>query len=421
MSAARLGCISSRIHACIRVVRSLFILEPASVATEKFEHGHDGDHFIDSSAWSRVDSELTGPKSAHHRFWWNKNTGHVLAVLLDKAGYSPDLQYRHLKFFAGVIAPHLGASLEPSVEDRSQWHSFMTDDGTPVELSWDWGTSGGPPMIRYSVEPVGLHAGSALDPSNNAEASVLDNQLIHALPDMRLEWFNHFNQFFNGLGNDQAKILSADDHETRIFYAFDLSADCITAKTYFFPKFRAKADGISNLDVLSKAIDAAPLVTKLNSKAWSLYHQFSTESSDKLEQEMLAIDHIDPLQSRIKIYFRSRKTDFDSVASTMTLNGRNNNPKLREGLQDLKRLWKILFEVDTPGQSLPEVGHRTAGILYNVEFKLGDSFPVAKVYLPVRHYAKSDEGIIQALGKYLDHHGRGKYLPQYVDAMHTLL
>lgn len=106
-----------------------------------------------------MDSELTGPRSVHHRFWWSKNTGHILAVLLNKAGYSPKLQYRDLKFFAEVIAPHLGASLEESGEKRSQWHSFMTDDGTPVELSWDWGTADGPPMIRYSIEPVGLHAG----------------------------------------------------------------------------------------------------------------------------------------------------------------------------------------------------------------------------------------------------------------------
>lgn len=238
---------------------------------------------------------------------------------------------------------------------------------------------------------------------------------------MRLEWFNHFNAFFNAPGDHHAESPIAEDHSTRIFYAFDLSAHCITAKTYFFPKFRANANGLSNLDVLSQAICTAPLVTTLNSRAFSLYHGFCTESSDELEQEMLAIDHVDPLRSRIKIYFRSRKTDFDSVAKVMTLNGRNNNPMLKQGLEDLNRLWNTLFEVDTTGQTLPEVGHRTAGILYNVEFKLGDSLPVAKVYLPVRHYAKSDDGIMRGLGNYFDYHGRGKYMPQYVDAMNTLL
>lgn len=125
---------------------------------DEVDDRHERDHF-NSSAWSRVDSEIADPRNAHHRFWWSKHTGHVLAVLLEKAGYSQELQYRDLKFFATVIVPHLGASLEPSVENHSQWHSFMTDDGTPVELSWDWGTSDGPPMIRYSIEPVGLHAG----------------------------------------------------------------------------------------------------------------------------------------------------------------------------------------------------------------------------------------------------------------------
>lgn len=262
-----------------------------------------------------------------------------------------------------------------------------------------------------------------MDPSNSAASSALNEQLIRALPGMRLEWFNHFDQFFNGSDDHHidTKSSSTDDHGTRIFYAFDLSADCVTAKTYFFPKFRANATGLSNLEVLSQAIDAAPLVTKSNSRAWSLYNEFCTELGHDLEQEMLAIDHIHPLQSRIKVYFRSRKTDFDSVANIMTLNGRNQNPKLKQGLDDLNRLWNALFDVAMPSQSLPEVGHRTAGILYNVEFKLGDSFPVAKVYLPVRHYARSDDGIMRGLEKYFGYHERGRHMPQYVDAMRTLL
>lgn len=137
---------------------------------------------------------------------------------------------------------------------------------------------------------------------------------------------------------------------------------------------------------------------------------------------MLAIDLIDPLESRLKIYFRSRETSFNSVLKIMTLRGRILNPKLDEGIRDLKMLWNTVFEVDDPpDQPLNEVGHRTAGILYNVEFNLGNSNPVAKIYLPVRHYSHSDEAIILGLNKYFEFHGKGKYMKNYIKAMTTLL
>ncbi|KAI1439288.1 aromatic prenyltransferase [Xylaria sp. CBS 124048] len=288
----------------------------------------------------------------------------------------------------------------------------MTDDGTPLELSWDWGTKDDQPMIRYSIEP---------------------EHLQRSLGNMRLEWFHHFREFFNGHedgdkdGDRDATGMSihdAKDHNTSIFYAFDLSPGEVTAKVYFFPKMRAQVTGQSNLDVLKDGIRTAPCSTAANLAAWDMFCDFTTDpASEGLEYEMLAIDLIDPRESRMKIYFRSRETTFDSVVNTMTLGGRIANAKLHQGLQDLRRLWNALFSVDpdVPGsQSLPAVGHRTAGILYNVEFRLGEECPVAKIYLPVRHYSRSDEGVIRGLDAYFQQHQRGKYMANYVQAMRAL-
>ncbi|KAI1121821.1 tryptophan dimethylallyltransferase-domain-containing protein [Nemania abortiva] len=371
--------------------------------------------------WHRVDAELEPFKSSHHRFWWSKHSGKSLAVLLHAAEYSDHLQYRDLKFFATSVAPYLGVSRETIEGSAPPWPSFMTDDGTPLELSWDWGTKDGPPTIRYSIEPIGLYAGSSLDPSNLIAGPAFQEQLTQSAVEMRLEWFDHFKEFFNGNDGECGFVQDAEDHNTSIFYAFDLSPTEVTAKAYFFPKMRARAKGQSNLEVLSEAIQAAPHSNTNNLEAWGMFYDFSSEVA--LEHEMLAIDLIDPLESRLKIYFRCRETTFNSVINIMTVGGRIRNPKLYQGLEDLRRLWNALFHVDAdapPERALREVNHRTAGILYNIEFRLGEQYPVAKIYLPVRHYSNSDAAIIQALNIYFQHHQRGKYMPKYVNAMRAL-
>ncbi|KAJ8128307.1 hypothetical protein O1611_g5326 [Lasiodiplodia mahajangana] len=376
---------------------------------------------VELLAWHKVDSELEPFKSHHHRFWWSKHSGKSLAILLHAAGYPEQLQYRDLEFFATAIAPYLGISHEATEGDTPRWPSFMTDDGTPLELSWDWGTKDGPPTIRYSIEPIGLDAGSSLDPSNLIAGPAFQTQLLDSSIQMRLEWFQHFKQFFNVPDAEDGFQRDSEDHNSSIFYAFDLSPTEVTAKAYFFPKMRARAKGQSNLDVLTQAMEAAPHTTKNNLGAWRMFCDFSAEIP--LEHEMLAIDLIDPLESRLKIYFRCRETAFNSVVNIMTVGGRIKNPKLYEGLEDLKLLWDALFHdgsITSPEKSLREVSHRTAGILYNIEFRLDEAYPVAKIYLPVRHYSKSDEAIIRALNVYFQHHQRGKYMPNYVNAMRAL-
>jgi DMATS type aromatic prenyltransferase len=376
------------------------------------------------SVWHQVESELKGSESAQDQHWWRGQTGKALAILLHNAGYATHVQYRDLKFFAEVVAPYLGVSRDTSEHQRPTWPSFMTDDGNPVELSWDWGTGDKPPTIRYSIEPIGLEAGTVFDRSNSLAGPAFHKQLVRRLPEARLEWYSHFKEFFNGSPTaDLSETTESSDHNTTIFYAFDLSPSEITAKVYFFPKFRAKLENRTSLDVLSQAIYTAPYSTGENLKAWSAFYDFASDPANKaLEHEMLAIDLIDPLESRLKIYFRCRETTFDSVINVMTLGGRIANVNLFRGLIDLARIWNLLFDTDVPlSQPLGHAGHRTAGILYNVEFRVGETRPAAKIYLPVRHYSRSDDAIIQGLDKYFRHHRKGRTMPDYVKTMHSLL
>lgn len=392
-------------------------------------------------------NEVCSHAENEHESLWYHHVGNALGVLLHSAGYSPDVQLRSLEFFKQIVAPNLGVFQAASGEQKTSWQSFMTDDGTPLELSWDWGTKDSPPTIRYSIEPIGLQAGTSHDPHNSIAGTVFQDGLNRILPNMRLESFHYFKDFFNSRGTEgspahESSILyrffhslrdlfmgqeqtpqCLEDHNSSIFYAFDLTEGETTAKVYFFPKYRAVSSGKSNLDVLLQAMKGAPHCTVDNLHALSVFSDFSNDAASKeLEYEMLSIDLIDPLQSRFKVYFRSRETSFNSLMRIITLGGRIENTNMQQGLTDLRSLWNAIFGVNAPtSQSLKEVNHRTAGILYNVEFRIGDQYPVAKVYLPVRHYSDSDDAVIKGLDGYFKSHQRGTYMTAYSRAMVKLL
>ncbi|RYP73833.1 hypothetical protein DL771_003411 [Monosporascus sp. 5C6A] len=377
------------------------------------------------SAWEEVTAASDAVFNSHELHWW-KTSGRALAVLLHNAGYSYAAQIRILTFFVEVIAPNLGVADEPGA---NRWKSFMTDDNNPIELSWDWHTGHQRPTIRFSVEPVGLDAGSALDPRNERAPAEFKESVLSALPDTDMRWFDHFEQYFN----EGVDHHSPEGHQSKFFWAFDLGEKKPSPKAYFFPGYRAKQTGRSNLEVISAAIVAAPSYRAGSLDAFNMFVEYARgRSGPPLEMDMLAIDMIDVSKSRLKIYFRSRQTDFRSVRETMTLGGRVSGHEMEMGLQRLRRVWDSLFGTeglsdDTP---LPDVDHRTAGLLYNVEFRLGSTAPKVKIYIPVRHYARSDWQILAAVSGFVERQRAAckakestmeKYQPfAYAKAMYTI-
>lgn len=354
---------------------------------------------------------------------WSRYAGQAICNLLRNAGYAPDFQHRSLEFFTQVVAPYLGTFHRIENGTPNPWHSFMTDHGSPLELSWDWGTTDSRPLIRYSMEPVGLHAGKSLDPHNSSAGPAFQAHLSQFLPNMGLEWFHHFKNFFE-YDRDRVEFQDdAQDHQTSLFYAFDLVEGEPTAKVYFFPKYRAISCRKSNLEVITEAIAGAPYCTEETLRAATVFYEFAEITTNKdIEYEMLATDLLAPPASRLKIYFRCRNTSFDSVMLIMTLGGRIQNPELARGFEQLRALWNGLFGFcQSTSQPLKNNDHRTAGILYNVEFRLGDLYPVAKVYLPVRHYARSDASVVDAMDRHFRLHERGTYMSAYRNVMTELL
>ena len=371
----------------------------------------------ENKAWYQVDHNVYVSKVSDRAIWW-QHIGTTLGTLLHHADYSSESQSRHLEFFFRVIAPYLGAALGA----QRRWKSFMTDDGNPVEVSWEWAAEDASPKIRYSMEPVGLRAGTLLDSHNRSVGKEFARALFKSLPDINLVWLKHFEREFGCRRRRSISALSGY-HSSQRFYAFDLGHDSMVSKAYFFPQYKAREAKEPTLNIISKAMRSAPEWGTSEAQALATFQAFAAEPGMvPLEYDMFAIDLLEPRRSRMKIYFRCRDTDFGSVSNIMTLGGRIRTPAIEQGIEELKRLWDGLFKTDGCSKiALPHVEHRTAGILFNVEFKLESTLPVMKIYLPVRHYCTSDQSIIESLSTYLRSSANGHHVSNYDKAIASLV
>lgn len=361
------------------------------------------------------------------QLWWWRKTGPTLATLLSEAGYSPRSQAANLSFYACFIVSELGPA--PGLPSCiPQWPSFMTDDGTPIELSWDWGWANEPVTIRYSIEPVGLHAGTLSDPLNEHAGYRLFRRVQRSSPKINLSWFDHFWKelmSFGGQPKDYSDSLSSEGHQSSFFVAFDLH-ETAQMKAYFLPSFKAAELGLSKLELISQAVARLPNNELFDFCAFDELRKYVSNAPRqlRLEVEMFAIDCTEPSLSRLKLYIRSWSTDFTSVREIMTLGGCTSNEDIEHCLDQLHGLWDTLFSITgctEPLPRLPNKEHRTAGILYNFEIRPGKKFPVSKIYLPVRHYARSDSSVMMGLRLHLNNCKEGATFERYVRAMEQIL
>lgn len=354
--------------------------------------------------WPLTEAAAHGIFDPHQQYWY-LTVGHALAEFLSKARYTHEDQVNMLHHFAKMVTPYLGVS---PISGLPRWNSFMTDNHTPIELSWDFHTGIEQPTIRYSIEPIGLYAGTPADPNNDRASADFKQSLTQAFPNINTILFDHFQSAFT---NKRYAKSGPEDHPSTMFWAFDLKRGDIINKAYFFPGAVAYTTNQSELAVISDAIKSAPGWRSENLGSFDTFVDYVDTHSDLgLEIDMVALDLVPGESSRLKIYFRDRRTDFQAVQDTMSLGGRLPCPSsdFEEGMQKFRRLWNALLGTanaadDTP---LPYNGHRTAGILYNVEFRRHNEIPKVKVYIPVRHYAKNDQHIAKTLTEFLSEEAR---------------
>ncbi|KAF2201395.1 aromatic prenyltransferase [Delitschia confertaspora ATCC 74209] len=339
--------------------------------------------------------------------FWNCRLQPILSRMLSASGSSLTETESQLDFFSQCVSPYLGKRPPRFGIRHPSWHSFMTDDGTPIELSWSWSENDTDmemlPAVRYSIEPLANRSKRDTPSSNVYGNEVFLQKASVCCTDVDMSWYQLLSDVLIQKEQSFPKGRSSTgERESQIFWAFDLQGSQRLLKVYYVLNARAESMECSKLDLLMQAVSKLSLDSSMLA-ALENFRSFVESSPDDLEIEMLGFDCIDPMKSRIKIYFRSRKTCFDEVCRIMSLGGKSNFVD-RGALQPLKQLWYSVLSLD-PGmptsRSLPEKNHRTAGILYYYELRPGSTSVKTKVYIPVRHYGINDHKIAEGLSGFL--------------------
>ena len=310
----------------------------------------------------------------------------------------------------------------------------MTDDSTPIELSWNWKTSGSPyPQVRYSIEPMSLSLDSdhVVERTRSALKFVYD--VAAYLPLVNWEWFELLRYELTCVDRSISSSKCASGrYITQFFFAFDLKDDkdagSETLKAYLVPSARARWEGCSNLDLVSRAVDRLTGNDAAMSAAYGQLTRYlnSMPPEAQPEVELVGFDCVSPPKSRLKVYVRTRMTSFDHIMDVLTLGYSSNlYPESFESSRSaLKTLWESMLDMKPETLSsdifMPNK-ERTGGILFYFELRPGSVAVQPKVYIPVRHLLTNDATVARGFGKFLGSCGLGfKSGVSYEDALQAL-
>lgn len=332
--------------------------------------------------------------------------------MLQKAGYSTQSLQYHVDFFCKYVAPATGR--RPGLDGGPRrWRSFMTDDYTPIELSWSWKEGDTLPAVRYAIEPIGHWAGTVFDPLNIRAATDCIRKSSSALSGLNIDWLKFFSKELVASDADEFDLRSSADSDilgSQIFTAYDLGEEKTALKAYFVPTLKARLSKQSNLQLIQNSMNRLIVQYPSLATSYAVLSQWLESPQDEhhLGAEIVAINCVQTVQSRIKIYVRSRLTSFDSVADVMTMGGLLENEETKKALASLKELWGLVQGLNpdfSTSTALESRGHRTAGILYYFELKPGAALPSSKVYIPAKHYGVNDFEVARGLSGFLKARG----------------
>jgi DMATS type aromatic prenyltransferase len=323
-------------------------------------------------------------------------------------------------FFAQFIIPSLGP--HPSLREKEKiWESFINDDHTPIEFSWNWNANQEHPTLRYAIEPIGEGAGRSEDFYNTRRAQLLVKQVAARYNTVNSEWFEHF---VRELLPRKQHAHHQDDHPSQMFLAFELRSPIPALKAYFMPLQRATEGNETTLALIERSLRRLPDSSDGLMRGFGKLKAYLAilPEPHKPQVEILAMDCTDPKNARIKVYIRSVETSFDNVKQMMTLGGSIPGP-LVKAAQSLRFLWRSVLSLDSSTRDHDPLAcnnHRTAGIIYHFDFRLGSDVPKCKVYIPVKHYGKDDLQVSVGFDRYLRSRNKGVYGYSYLEAVSRL-
>lgn len=334
----------------------------------------------------------------------------------------------------------------PTPSGSLKWHSLITVEGGPVEYSWKWNTKKSKPDIRYSLEPINSWSGTPVDPMNQAPGSELLHRLAESMPStgIDLTWVDYFlATLFRQDKTEYMKEAKAAGGKlvTTSAIAVEFLAKGLGFKAYFAPppfcsqNFAAESAVESgNGHVVGRHEPALKMLHPKSASREALldFLKTSTEGPHMIPF-IIAVDCVKPETSRLKWYFNTPHTSFNSVKEIMTLGGRLTSTPV----EDIRELFlaALGLPADYPDSSEVAVADKfnpdsdkfvgtpgpPPGMTYYFDIPPGAELPEVKLYIPVWRYGKNDLSVIEGTVAWMEKKGRGGYTQQFKNMMENMV
>ena len=186
--------------------------------------------------------------------FWKKNLQDVVGHMLSDVGsYTREQQQEQLNFISQHVLPVMGKSAE-----RKNAPYFLTPTGCGWEPSINFTDKDVNPVVRYTLEALGPHAGSDEDLWGIKAAYNILPQLASVTPGADLRWFNALLPIFTPTAEEFDKAQTVLSPRTKpcpkCSVAFDLKGGNRSMKTYFFPPVKSIASGTKTEDLVFPAL-----------------------------------------------------------------------------------------------------------------------------------------------------------------------
>ncbi|KAJ5517087.1 hypothetical protein N7527_008647 [Penicillium freii] len=317
-----------------------------------------------------------------HKRWWDI-LAPVFGISMASIGYKLDVQYRHLLVLYDAVIPNMGPFPNANASNITWTSPFPPG---PLEASVNY-QSGGSSMFRFTIEPVGPHAGTPADPVNELAAKQLMQRLGQLQPGgVDSTMFDHFYPLLCVDGPEarrQWDSIAHIYHKCHTVTALDMqrSAAC-TLKTYFPPLLRSTIMNTSMVEIIFDAVESFHKQSGLcfdYTKIKEFMSDGKTHETMMVGRSYLSFDCLDPAKSRIKVYTEAKVKTLEEVYSFWSLGGRLKGPEIDNGFKIVSQMWDAIYSNELPGGKQRENNH----IQINWEMSAKDSSVAPKLYFTV--------------------------------------
>lgn len=331
--------------------------------------------------------------------FWDSHTTSILERLLTRAGYNAVKKTDFLTWYQTFVVPSLGRK---PVNGVPFFDSFMNDDFSPVEFSWEHQEDGA--IVSIGFEPIGDRAGRPHDPFNQVATEELLERLSKRYESVDLNSFQSLRAPFFVDSNGTSKVfnnMALNDHMTTNTVSCELNPEfgSPVLRACFWPAIRSLDTDKSSISLVHEAVINIENSQRQLERHFEVVNAF-LDRHKRVEAprfEAMSVDCTDPLDSKVTLYIRKTQSSLRSITNFFTLGNHLSGPHMRTAIEKLTRLWFLLTGLQALDHVAPSSNHRTAGIVFSYELRPGEQDPAPKVYIPVKHYCKSDMDIAMAL------------------------